>query len=96
MIDGFDLAKETPLWSLDAEGKSISRNFTFRDFEQAFSFMTLCAQYAEELDHHPDWSNCWNKVSVNLTTHSAGKLTQLDIQMAKAMDAFALQINQTH
>jgi len=54
--------------------------------------MTLSAQYAEELDHHPDWSNSWNKVRVSLTTHSAGTLTALDIQLAKAMDAFASQV----
>ncbi|HAT39045.1 4a-hydroxytetrahydrobiopterin dehydratase [Polynucleobacter necessarius] len=51
--------------------------------------MTLCAQHAEELDHHPDWSNSWNKVSVGLTTHSVGTLTKLDIQLAKAMDVIA-------
>jgi 4a-hydroxytetrahydrobiopterin dehydratase len=54
--------------------------------------MTLCAQYAEEIDHHPDWQNSWNKVVVHLSTHSAKGLTELDIQMAKAMDAFAMQI----
>jgi 4a-hydroxytetrahydrobiopterin dehydratase len=54
--------------------------------------MTLSAQYAEELDHHPDWSNSWNKVSVELSTHSAGGLTELDIQLAKAMNTFANQV----
>lgn len=53
--------------------------------------MTLCAQYAEEIDHHPDWSNSWNKVMVQLTTHSFNGLTELDIAMAKAMDTFALK-----
>lgn len=52
--------------------------------------MTLCAQYAEEIDHHPDRSNSWNKVSVSLSTHSVGALTKLDIQLAKAMGAFCL------
>ena len=56
--------------------------------------MKLCAQYAEEIDHHPDWSNSWNKVTVQLTTHSASALTQLDIRLAKAMDTFASQVNQ--
>ena len=94
MIDGLDLKKEIPLWSLDSKGKSIERSFVFADFKQAFDFMKLCAQYAEEIDHHPDWSNSWNKVTVQLTTHSASALTQLDIRLAKAMDTFASQVNQ--
>ena len=93
IVDGIELEKEIPLWSLDIDGKRIVREFTFADFKQAFEFMTLSAQYAEELDHHPDWSNSWNKVRVSLTTHSAGTLTALDIQLAKAMDAFASQVN---
>jgi 4a-hydroxytetrahydrobiopterin dehydratase len=54
--------------------------------------MTLCAQYAEEIDHHPDWSNSWNKVAVQLSTHSSNGLTELDMQMAREMDLFALQL----
>ena len=94
IVDGFDLEKEVPLWSLDASGKRIARKFVFADFKRAFEFMTLCAKYAEEIDHHPDWSNSWNKVAVELSTHSAGALTKLDIQLAKAMDAFAFQVQQ--
>ncbi len=90
-MDSLDLTQEIPAWTIGAEGKSITRTFTFADFKQAFAFMTLSAQYAERLDHHPDWSNSWNKVTVELTTHSAGALTQLDIQLAKAMDEFANQ-----
>ena len=82
------------MWAPGPEGKSIAQTFTFADFKQAFKFMTLCAQYAEEIDHHPDWSNSWNKVMVELSTHSAGGLTKLDIQLAKAMDAFASQVKQ--
>ena len=93
-MNGFDLETETPLWSLDKSGKKIVRKFTFRNFRQAFEFMTLCAQHAEEIDHHPDWTNSWNKVTVELTTHSVGTLTALDIQLAKAMDAFAFQVSQ--
>jgi len=92
IIDGFDLEIEIPLWALGPEGKSIAQTFIFADFKQAFEFMTLCAQYAEEIDHHPDWSNSWNKVMVKLSTHSAGGLTTLDVQLAKAMDAFAAQV----
>ena len=93
IVEGFDLEMEIPLWSLDVDGKRIVRQFTFIDFKRAFEFMTLSAQYAEEIDHHPEWSNTWNKVNVALTTHSAGTLTKLDIQLAKAMDAFASQVS---
>ena len=94
IVNGFNLETETPLWSLDMDGKKIAREFAFVDFKQAFEFMMLCAQYAEEIDHHPDWSNSWNKVMVELTTHSAGTLTALDIELAKAMDTFASQVSQ--
>ncbi len=94
IVDNFDLEQEIPLWSLNIEGKKIAREFVFIDFKQAFEFMTLCSQYAEEIDHHPDWSNSWNKVKVELTTHSAGALTTLDIQLAKTMDVFASQLSQ--
>jgi 4a-hydroxytetrahydrobiopterin dehydratase len=87
----FDFQKNLPLWTPDKAKQAIFREFAFADFNQAFRFMTLCAQYAEELDHHPDWSNSWNKVAVHLTTHSSKGLTDLDIQMAKAMDAFAIE-----
>ncbi len=92
IIDSLYVQQEIPTWILSSEGKTIARTFTFADFKQAFAFMTLSAQYAEELDHHPDWSNSWNKVSVELSTHSAGGLTELDIQLAKAMNTFADQV----
>ena len=90
--DNFDFQSNLPLWTLDQSRKMIYREFIFVDFKQAFQFMTLCAQYAEEIDHHPDWSNSWNKVAVNLSTHSSNGLTELDLQMARAMDLFALQL----
>jgi 4a-hydroxytetrahydrobiopterin dehydratase len=93
IVDGLNTETEIPLWALEGNGKSINREFVFANFKQAFEFMTLCAEYAEEIDHHPDWSNSWNKVSVSLSTHSAGTLTKLDIQLAKAMDAFASQVS---
>jgi 4a-hydroxytetrahydrobiopterin dehydratase len=92
MVNNFNLEQEVPLWSLDTSGKKIAREFVFVDFKQAFGFMTLCAQYAEEIGHHPDWSNSWNRVMVELSTHSSGALTKLDIQLAKAMDAFASEV----
>ena len=90
--DDFDFQSNIPLWTLDQSRKTIHREFIFADFKQAFQFMTLCAQRAEEIDHHPDWSNSWNKVAVNLSTHSSNGLTELDMQMARAMDLFALQL----
>jgi len=88
----FDFNGQIPLWLADQERKKITRKFTFVNFEQAFEFMTLVAQYAQKIDHHPDWSNSWNKVEVQLSTHSSNGLTALDIQMAQAMDLFALQV----
>ena len=89
----YDFESGAPLWGRDTNRKMIWREFVFKDFEQAFQFMTLSAQYAQEIDHHPDWSNSWNRVMVHLTTHSAGGLTQLDMKMAQAMNQFAEQIN---
>jgi 4a-hydroxytetrahydrobiopterin dehydratase len=93
IVDGLNIEKEIPLWALEGKGKAIQREFVFKNFKQAFEFMTLCAEYAEEIDHHPDWSNSWNKVSASLSTHSVGALTKLDIQLAKAMDTFASQVS---
>jgi 4a-hydroxytetrahydrobiopterin dehydratase len=61
----------------------------FPDFSAAFAFMTRAAIAAEKADHHPDWSNSWNKVAVALSTHSAGGVTAKDVALAKAMDGFA-------
>ena len=81
-----------PAWRLSADAKTLSQEFIFTDFKYAFEFMTLVARYAEEIDHHPDWSNSWNRVSVRLTTHSKKGLTELDLAMARAMDQFALKL----
>lgn len=88
-----DIHQTLPLWELDPQQQIISRTFVFVDFVQAFEFMSQCAQYANEIDHHPDWSNSWNKVVVHLTTHSAGGLTPLDVKFAQKMDALALQLS---
>jgi 4a-hydroxytetrahydrobiopterin dehydratase len=87
--ENIDLEKSAPLWVVHSDRKSIERQFTFKDFQQAFEFMTLSAQYAEEINHHPDWSNSWNRVRVILTTHSSGGLTELDMKMAQKMNQFA-------
>ena len=78
---------EVPGWDWDVKRDAIARSYTFKDFSQAFSFMTRVALAAEKADHHPEWSNVWNKVYVLLTTHSAGGLTRKDIELAKVIDA---------
>ena len=73
-----------------AEGRdAIAKTFTFKDFNAAFGFMTRVALVAEKLDHHPEWSNVYRTVNVTLSTHDAGGLTGLDIQLAQAMDRLA-------
>jgi 4a-hydroxytetrahydrobiopterin dehydratase len=79
-------------WSEDGARDAITRSFKFRDFSEAFAFMTRVALAAEQADHHPEWSNVWNRVDVLLTTHSAGGVTQKDLDLAKRMDAFAAQL----
>ncbi len=80
---------ELPGWTA-AEGRdAISRSFKFKDFAQAFAWMTRAALAAEKLDHHPEWFNVYNKVEVTLSTHDAGGVTALDVQLAKIMDAAA-------
>jgi 4a-hydroxytetrahydrobiopterin dehydratase len=68
---------------------NLHRVFEFPDFSAAFGFMTRAALAAEKLDHHPDWSNSWNKVTVDLSTHSAGGLTKNDFELAGKMQQFA-------
>jgi 4a-hydroxytetrahydrobiopterin dehydratase len=75
----------------EAEGRdAIVRTFRFKDFNAAFGFMTRAALVAEKMNHHPEWSNVYNRVEVVLTTHDAGGVTGLDLAMAKAMDDIAL------
>jgi 4a-hydroxytetrahydrobiopterin dehydratase len=78
-----------PNWRYDPAAKAIGRSYRFADFGEAFAFMTRAAIAAEKADHHPDWSNSWNKVEVALSTHSAGGVTEKDVALAKAMDGFA-------
>lgn len=65
---------------------TITRQFSFPDFVEAFRFMTGVALVAERMQHHPEWSNVYNKVTINLTTHDAGGLTELDFDLASAID----------
>jgi 4a-hydroxytetrahydrobiopterin dehydratase len=74
-------------WSLRADGLAIERSFKFADFNQAFGFMTRVALLADKHDHHPEWSNVYNRVTITLTTHDAGGLSARDVKLAKAIDA---------
>lgn len=76
---------ELPDWTLRADGLAIEREFRFKDFSAAFAFMTRVALLAEQADHHPEWSNVYNRVHVVLTTHDAGGLSARDVGMAKAI-----------
>ena len=75
-----------PDWTLRADGLAIERAFKFADFSQAFAFMTRVALLAEKADHHPEWSNVYNRVSIVLTTHDAGGLSARDAEMAATID----------
>ena len=77
-----------PEWSLRDDKLAIVRKFKFADFSQAFAFMTRVALIAEKRDHHPEWSNVYNRVEITLTTHDAGGLSQRDVDMAAAIDGF--------
>jgi 4a-hydroxytetrahydrobiopterin dehydratase len=81
--------KELPEWHEVDRRDAITRKFQFKDFNQAFAFMTRVALLAEKMDHHPEWFNVYNRVEVTLSTHDAGGVTEKDIAMARAMDAYA-------
>jgi len=78
-----DRLESLPGWALS--GSALRRDFVFADFSESFGFMTRVALAAEKLDHHPDWSNTWNRVTVALSTHDAGGITDLDFQLAGVM-----------
>lgn len=71
-----------PGWALRGDGQAIMRSFKFADFSAAFAFMTRVALLAEKADHHPEWSNVYNRVEITLTTHDAGGLSVRDVDMA--------------
>jgi 4a-hydroxytetrahydrobiopterin dehydratase len=76
-------------WSIS--DKNIKRTFVFKDFIEAFSFMTSVAIISEKLNHHPNWENVYNKVTITLSTHDAGGLTDLDFKLALAVDTVFLK-----
>ena len=84
--DRAKLPTTLPAWTLVQGRDAIQRDFVFADFNAAFGFMCRVALLAEKQDHHPEWSNVWNRVSITLTTHDAGGLSARDVKMAQAID----------
>lgn len=82
--DALDVLGE---WDYDDARDAITRQFLFADFSEAFAFMTRVALLAEGQDHHPEWSNVWNRVDILLTTHDAGGLSARDVKLARAIEA---------
>ena len=76
-------------WALSADGKALERSFRFKDFSEAFGLLTRVAMYAEKHDHHPEFTNVWNRVDFRLTTHDTGGVTGRDIDLAKAINELA-------
>ena len=76
-------------WSLVEDGTAIEAEFSFKGFNPAFGFMTRVALAAERQNHHPEWSNVYNRVTIRWTTHSEGGVTELDVKLARACSRFA-------
>ena len=91
LTDGerIDALSELPGWVMHDHKHAIVRDFEFHDFSEAFAFMARVALLAEKMDHHPEWSNVYNRVHILLTTHAAGGLSKRDIAMARAIDEIA-------
>jgi 4a-hydroxytetrahydrobiopterin dehydratase len=83
--------KDLPGWKEAAGREAIERTFVFKDFNEAFGFMSRAALVAEKNDHHPEWRNVYKTVEVVLATHDAGGVTSRDVKLAKAMNAIAAQ-----
>lgn len=82
---------QLPAWSAhNGDRRAITRSLRFADFNAAFGFMSRVALLAEKMDHHPEWSNVYNRVEVLLTTHDAGGVTDRDVRMARFIDEAAL------
>lgn len=89
-IDVAEALKALPLWAAhDGDRPAITRSLTFADFNAAFGFMTRVALLADKIDHHPEWSNVYNRVEILLTTHDADGVTERDVRMARFIDEAA-------
>lgn len=76
-------------WTKSADGKAIERSLRFKDFSEAFAFLTRVAMHAEKVDHHPEFTSVWNRVDFRLTTHDSDGVTDRDIALARAIDGLA-------
>jgi len=76
-------------WAADEGGKALVRRFAFKDFSEAFAFLTRVALHAEKVDHHPEFTSVWNRVDFRLTSHDSGTVTERDRALAEAIDALA-------
>jgi 4a-hydroxytetrahydrobiopterin dehydratase len=74
-------------WTLKDGGKALTRSLKFKDFSEAFAFLTRVALHAEKVDHHPEFTNVWNRVDFRLTSHDSGGVTERDIALAEAINA---------
>jgi 4a-hydroxytetrahydrobiopterin dehydratase len=72
-------------WTRSDDGSAIERRFVFRDFSEAFAFLTRVAMHAEKVDHHPEFTSVWNKVDFRLTSHDAGGVTERDLELAQVI-----------
>ena len=78
-------------WTMSADGKALEKSFRFKDFSEAFAFLTRVAMHAEKVDHHPEFTNVWNRVDFRLTTHDADGVTDRDRELAAAIEKLASQ-----
>lgn len=85
MISEDQIRQELPRWSIK-NGK-LHRELTFADFTEAFSFMTKVALHAEKMNHHPEWFNVYNRITIELMTHDAGGITSNDVELAKFIES---------
>lgn len=76
-------------WTASDDGKALERRFTFKDFAEAFAFLTRVALHAEKADHHPEFTSVWNRVDFRLTSHDSGGITERDVALARAIGALA-------
>jgi 4a-hydroxytetrahydrobiopterin dehydratase len=76
-------------WTTSDDGKALERRFTFKDFSEAFAFLTRVAMHAEKVDHHPEVTSVWNRVDFRLTSHDSGGVTERDIMLAEAIGRIA-------
>ena len=76
-------------WTEEGDCKALTRSITFKDFSEAFAFLTRVAMHAEKVDHHPEFTSVWNRVDFRLTTHDTGGVTTRDIKLAEAINRLA-------